>query len=195
MSVEDPTVGNPTGSGRTRHRIRTEAYRLFRERGYGDTTVEQIAEAAGVSPSEFLRHFPTKDQVVLTARLEPLMKTALAREPRDLPPLTAFRNAVTTVFVNLTAENLAFEQEREALLYHIPDLRAAVTTQFERDIDAISGLLAERLGRDEMDFEIRVAAGAIAGCGLAIAKMVPVNADNISRALTLLEAGLPLRAE
>jgi len=50
---------------KTRAAIRREAMRLFREQGYEETTVEQIAEAAEVSPSTFFRYFPTKEDVVL----------------------------------------------------------------------------------------------------------------------------------
>jgi AcrR family transcriptional regulator len=39
--------------------------RLFREQGWEETAVEQIAEAAEVSPSTFFRYFPTKEDVVL----------------------------------------------------------------------------------------------------------------------------------
>ncbi|MFN8629902.1 MAG: helix-turn-helix domain-containing protein [Chloroflexota bacterium] len=40
--------------------IQEHALRLFREQGYDRTTVEQIAEAAEVSPSTFFRYFPTR---------------------------------------------------------------------------------------------------------------------------------------
>src|SRR5215475_11617890 len=49
---------------RTRAAIREHAFRLFRAQGYDATTVEQIAEAAEVSPSTFFRYFPTKEDVV-----------------------------------------------------------------------------------------------------------------------------------
>lgn len=207
MSVDSPGDGTaaqalPETQGlrerkkeRTRRSIRSEAFRLFREQGYNETTVEQIAQVAEVSPSTFFRYFPSKEQLVVTDDLDPLLIEAIRRQPRDAPPLTAFREAVVTVFSNLSGEELAFEQERQALLYHVPDLRAAVTREFERNIDLICGLLAEHLHRDEADFEVRVTAGAVAGCILAITKMVPMNPENISRALTFMEAGFPLRRE
>jgi AcrR family transcriptional regulator len=37
--------------------IQREALRLFTERGFDETTIEQITEAAGVSPATFYRCF------------------------------------------------------------------------------------------------------------------------------------------
>ncbi|MDP9247526.1 MAG: TetR family transcriptional regulator, partial [Candidatus Dormibacteraeota bacterium] len=49
---------------RTRAALQEHALRLFRERGYEATTVDEIADAAEVSPSTFFRYFPTKEDVV-----------------------------------------------------------------------------------------------------------------------------------
>lgn len=57
---------------RTRDRLVVEALRLFARNGYEQTSVEEIAEAAEVSPRTFFRYFPTKADVVfadLPARL------------------------------------------------------------------------------------------------------------------------------
>ena len=40
---------------RTRAAIRQHALRLFRQQGYDATTIEQIADAAEVSPATFFR--------------------------------------------------------------------------------------------------------------------------------------------
>ncbi|MFX0580409.1 TetR family transcriptional regulator [Nocardia nepalensis] len=198
MSVELPADGTAAQGlrerkkERTRRTIREEAFRLFREQGYNETTIEQIAAAAEVSPSTFFRYFPTKEQLVLADDLDPLMIDALRAQPRDVPPLTAFRNAAAGVFAKLPAAELAFEQERQALLYHVPELRAAIGLELERSIDLMAGLLAEHMGRDPDDFEIRVTAGAIAGAALGIATISPLNAENLNRALDFLEEGLPL---
>ena len=50
---------------RNRERIIHEALLLFGNRGFDQTTMEQIAEAAEVSPSTLYRYFPSKDLIVL----------------------------------------------------------------------------------------------------------------------------------
>ncbi len=197
MSVELPANGTARGlrerkKERTRRTIRLEAFRLFREQGYGETTVEQIAAAADVSPSTFFRYFPSKEQLVLADDLDPVIIEALRRQPRDVRPMAAFREAVREVFANLPAAELAFEQERQALLFHVPELRSAIGLEMMRSIDLLSGLLADHLGRSPDDFEVRVAAGAMTGAGLAVQAMAPMNLDNIARTMDFLDAGLPL---
>ncbi|WP_040731958.1 TetR family transcriptional regulator [Nocardia tenerifensis] len=194
LSGEEPAVRGlrERKKERTRRTIREEAFRLFRSQGYGETTVEQIAAAAEVSPSTFFRYFPSKEQLVLADDLDPLLIEAVRAQPPDIAPLAAFRNAITEVFTQLPAPALAFEQERQALVYHVPELRSAIALELERNIAMVSAMMAERIGRAEDDFEIRVLAGALTGAGLAIARITPMNVDNINRMLDLLEAGLPI---
>ncbi|MFC9892279.1 TetR family transcriptional regulator [Nocardia sp. NPDC127579] len=177
---------------RTRRTIRTEAFRLFREQGYSETTIEQIAAAAEVSPSTFFRYFPSKEQLVVADDLDPPMLAEFRAQPPEVSPFLALRNAIDIVYATLSPEEIAFEQERQALLYHVPELRPAIGMELERGIDMIAGMLAERTGRSVDDFEIRVAAGALAGAGLAVAMTTPVNDENVGRALEFLDRGMPL---
>ncbi|WP_112237062.1 TetR/AcrR family transcriptional regulator [Kribbella monticola] len=50
---------------RTRQLIADKAFELFTDRGFGRTTVEQIAAAAEVGPSTLYRYYPTKERLVL----------------------------------------------------------------------------------------------------------------------------------
>src|SRR5882757_3153816 len=61
MAVKQKRAQN---KARTELALVTAAVRLFRERGYTQTTVEDIAEAAGSSPSTFFRYFGTKEDVL-----------------------------------------------------------------------------------------------------------------------------------
>src|ERR1700712_5144937 len=83
---------------RTRAAIRDNAMRLFREQGYTATTVDQIAEAADVSPSTFFRYFPNKEAVVLADDVDPLVIRALHDADPHLTPMAAVRQALTGTF-------------------------------------------------------------------------------------------------
>jgi AcrR family transcriptional regulator len=52
---------------------------LFTAKGYAATTVDDIAERAGVSPRTFFRHFPDKEEVLFADddRLLPVITTAI----------------------------------------------------------------------------------------------------------------------
>jgi AcrR family transcriptional regulator len=66
------TVSSPRGGRRERRRVevRERLYRaalaLFAERGYAETTVEDITEAADVGKGTFFNHFPSKEHVLAT---------------------------------------------------------------------------------------------------------------------------------
>lgn len=48
----------------TSERLADAAFALFDERGFAETTVDQIAERAGTGRTTFFRHFPTKEDVI-----------------------------------------------------------------------------------------------------------------------------------
>ena len=56
-----------TSKAMTRERLLTEAQRLFRERGYAATSLEQIAEAADVTKGAIYGHFSSKEDLLLSA--------------------------------------------------------------------------------------------------------------------------------
>lgn len=48
----------------TRQRLLESGWRLFREQGYDDTTVAEIAEAADVAKGTLFNYFPTKESLL-----------------------------------------------------------------------------------------------------------------------------------
>jgi AcrR family transcriptional regulator len=70
---------------KTRESIQREAMRLFGKQGYDQTTVEQIAAAADISPSTFFNYFPTKEDVVLYDAYDPVLASLLLERPADEP--------------------------------------------------------------------------------------------------------------
>lgn len=177
---------------RTRAAIRTEAFRLFDEQGYNETTIEQIADAADVSPSTFFRYFPTKEQLVLADDLDAPMIEAFEAQPKNLPILKAFRLATEAVFGELPTADLEFEKVRQELLYSVPELKRAVMQEMVRSIDMIAELIAQRIGRSEDDFEVRALAGAMIGAVLGVIDKRPGDLMKAMQAIRYVEDGLPL---
>jgi AcrR family transcriptional regulator len=60
-------VTRETSKEMTRQRLLAEAERLFRERGYAATSLEQIAEAADVTKGAIYGHFSSKEDLLLSA--------------------------------------------------------------------------------------------------------------------------------
>ncbi|HXB89006.1 TetR family transcriptional regulator [Mycobacterium sp.] len=177
---------------RTRETIRREAFRLIQEHGYAATTVEQIAEAAEVSPSTFFRYFPTKESVLLADDLDPVILNALDEQPADLSPSQAVRRAYQAAMANLSADQREFENTRQRLIFSIPELKAAMYDEYYRTITAFAEAVGRRIGRDSGDFELRVFTGALTGAMMAVYEPGPGATDSVLRALDFVDAGMPL---
>ena len=177
---------------KTRETLRHEALRLFEEQGYTETTVEQIAAAADVSPSTFFRYFTNKAALLVPDQMmEPIIELFLAAPP-ELSPIAAYRHAVTQVLDSMAGPGWSPESERQQLLYTLPEAAGALYTQYIKTIDSITTALAARLDRPGDTPELRTTAGAIVGVCMATVHGTPIEPVAIGRALDLLDAGLPL---
>jgi AcrR family transcriptional regulator len=177
---------------KTRQTIRREALRLIDENGYAATTVEQIADAAEVSPSTFFRYFPSKESLLLADDLDPLILAAFETQPPELSPTQAIRRAYEDVIARLPAEQLEFENTRQRLMFSIPELKAAMYDEYYRTVNVMAELIGRRIGRPANDFEVRVFVGALTGAMMAAFDNAPQTADTIYRALDYVDAGMPL---
>jgi AcrR family transcriptional regulator len=172
---------------KTRAAIRESAMRLFEEQGYAATTIEQIAEAAEVSPSTYFRYFPTKEDVVLTDDYDPLIVEAIRRQPTSVHPIDAVITAMHEVFGMMTAEDLAAEQRRQRLFQK----------QTVSIVAMFGEVIAERQGLPADDLSCRVMAGAVVGVVLAVTPYGQSGYEfhdlaKVEVALRLLRDGLPL---
>ena len=89
-------------------RLASAALDLYRERGYDQTTVADIAARAGVTERTFFRHFSDKREVLFDAtnRLETDIVAAVIAAPADLGALDVVELAMS--------EGAAFLEERHA---------------------------------------------------------------------------------
>lgn len=83
----------------TRLALARAALRLFEERGYAATTIDDIAAAANVSRRTFFRYFAGKDEVFIVDPEGKLaaLHVALAEGPPEEPTLAALRRGVVAL--------------------------------------------------------------------------------------------------
>lgn len=176
---------------RTRDTIRTEALKLFEANGYSATTVEQIADAADVSPSTFFRYFTNKEALLIPDQLmDPIIDTFI-NAPPELSPVAAYRLAVGHMFTGITSTEWEPERARQRLMYSLPEARGALYAQYITTIEQIRDALAIRLDLPADDPRLRTTAGAITGVIMASLHAAPMDPDDIYRALDFLNEGLP----
>jgi AcrR family transcriptional regulator len=147
---------------KTHRAICEAAARLFMEQGVEATTVEQICEAAEVSPSTFFRYFASKEAAAFgdeQARVA-LVERVLAERPADEPwSRSARRAALELIAFDLemgkdVPSRIALMEKEPAIAHH------ALKTQAEQ-IEHFTRLLAAQVGVDPArDMRPRLVVGA-----------------------------------
>jgi AcrR family transcriptional regulator len=117
-----------TSKALTRERLLGEARRLFRERGYAATSLEQVAEAAGVTKGAIYGHFSSKEDLLISAiEAAPVPAWAAGMNDQSLPlreRLAEFSRAMAVDEAFRDKAVLAMELEFLAALLRSPeDLR------------------------------------------------------------------------
>jgi AcrR family transcriptional regulator len=183
---------------RTRAQLQAEALRLFHEQGYTETTIEQVAEAADVSPTTVYRYFPTKPDLVIYDDLDDRLIEAFRAQPPGMSALQALRASLAVGFGVSLGEQLAVQRERERLIRTEPELRAAMLDELTRTLDEIALLISERSGRPAQDDEVVALAGGVLGViiaawfGTSTGDWVERFMARVDRGLALLESGFDL---
>jgi hypothetical protein len=102
------------------------------------------------------------------------------------------------VFAGLPVEALAMQQERDALIRSVPELRARMLDEFAKSLQLFAEIVAERVGRPPDDPAVRSLAGAVIGVGISAWYTAGDHANPkdylsvMDASLAHLEAGLPL---
>jgi AcrR family transcriptional regulator len=143
-----------------RERLVRAALDLFTEQGYDATTVNEIADRAGLTKTTFFRHFPDKREVLFAGQdmHARLLADAIAAAPSPATPLEAVRAALDSMAATFTDDHREFSarlrpviaghselQERAALKR--AGLAGAVTDALhERGVREPAASLAAELG-------------------------------------------------
>ena len=126
-----------TPASPSRNTVVAAALDLFAEQGFEATSVEQIAQAAGVSRSTFFRQFGGKDDVVFTDHDELLAQLREFLSDRHENPWAAVCEASVHVYRHFAADpDLA--RRRYVVVRQVPALREreiVTVFQYERLFD------------------------------------------------------------
>jgi AcrR family transcriptional regulator len=152
---------------RTKASIQREALRLFKKRGYDETTIEDIAEAADISPSTFFNYFPSKEDVVIYDEYDPQVFAALMADT-GRPLGQSILDAIEAMAGIFESDRDAI-YERAKLSLEVPELRARTWEELEKAQRQFAAVMAVRMGRDAQDFEVRVVALALVGAAFEAA--------------------------
>jgi AcrR family transcriptional regulator len=171
---------------KTRALLQAEAFRLF--------TIEQIAEAAEVSPSTVFRYFPTKPDLVLYDDWDETFIEQFRTQPPELDAIQAIHNVLKSNF-GLSDKDMDLQLERGRLMQKVPELRGAMLDEFSRTLREIKGLIVERANRTVDDDEVLALSGAIFGvvCAAWLANegddWMGHFMERIDKGMDLLESG------
>lgn len=172
---------------KTQRAIRRAALRLFLDQGYSNTTVEQIAERAEVSPRTFYRYFGVKEAVLICDQFTPIV-TAFVNAPRELSPVAAYRFAVREYFAGLTEEDRQDAIVSQHLLYSATEARGLLYSEYVTLIRLLTDALTQRLGEGVAFTDRQAIAGAIVGVLMAASDGTPLPEQELARSFDALEA-------
>ncbi|WP_203828544.1 mycofactocin system transcriptional regulator [Actinoplanes palleronii] len=140
----------PVRTGRPRVASRAELERLgfalFERQGFDNTTIDDIAAAAGIGRRTFFRYFASKNDLVwgdFEAQLTRL--SALLAATPDLPMMDALRTAVVE-FNRFDGDIVPWHRRRMELVLHVPALRADSTLRYRSWQALITEFVAARTG-------------------------------------------------
>lgn len=140
------TVPGPRLLERRRQLVRTDLARvaiaLFAERGFDEVTVDDIAQAAGISQRTFFRYFSTKDEVVLEYERHLLRRLLAAFDERP-----AAEGAVTALREAFQSTSHVEEADRSEVVRRGRILESAPALQARADGERVAErrALAERV--------------------------------------------------
>src|SRR6201998_2695185 len=99
-----------------RGRLEEAALELYRERGFDETTVAEIAERAGLTERTFFRYFADKREVLFAGagRRKAAWVAALVATPPSAPPLEQVAAGVRAADAFFTDRD--FSRARQAII-------------------------------------------------------------------------------
>jgi AcrR family transcriptional regulator len=162
-----PFRSESSGGSETRSRIIAAAFELFGAHGYDATTIDAVAERAGIARRTFFRYFRSKEDVIFPDHrhlLDTVQRHLQAM--RGAPAIEAICGSVRLVFHSYLSEPDA-SVRRYHLTREVASLRnreIATARSYER---ALSGYLRDRFRTSFDDVDAALRASVLAGAVIA----------------------------
>jgi TetR/AcrR family transcriptional regulator, regulator of mycofactocin system len=166
-SLTEIRRGRPPGT--SARALELIALRLFAERGFEDTTVDQIAAGAGVSRRTFFRYFESKAEVLWSEfdREVAALRQELAALPKRLPVMDAVRTAVLAVN-HYGPDDVPELRLRMSLINATPELAATAAVHYDAWEQVIIDFVATRSRRPaDSLYPLAVGRATLAACRAA----------------------------
>jgi AcrR family transcriptional regulator len=156
----------------TREAIATAAADLFRDRGFAAVTVDDIAQAVGISRQTVFNYFPSKEQMLFDRdeQIEALLVAAVTGRPPGSSLVDAFRTH-TARFWTRIGEQLAngpLPHGFWEIVKDSPHLRDYAEATFSRQARTVGAAIASERGAEPADPVCQAIARALCGVNAAI---------------------------
>src|ERR1700741_3417455 len=132
-----------------RGRLEQAAWELYRERGFDQTTVAEIAKRAGLTERTFFRYFADKREVLFygSGMLQERLVQGIDDAPATLSPLDAIGAALIAAAEPIE-EISEVSRRPQAFIAANPELRERELIKFAALSTALSGALRRRGAAD-----------------------------------------------
>ena len=162
-SKGEPTMGRgltERNKSRTRRELAEAASRLFLERGYASTTVQDIVDAVDVSPRTFFRYFPCKEDVVIAiARLSMDDSIDHLSEHEPSEPIGRVLRATMTASLSRVYEDPVAARAFQVMLRDTPTLRGRWLEEQRRNRDRLAEAIRPWFAQDSRPLVRQLVAG------------------------------------
>lgn len=144
---------------RTRNALLDAALNLFSAKGYDETTTDEIAAAAGVSPRTFFRYFPTKESVLFSGEYDFIAAVSgvYLAQPEELSDFEALAYSFALLAPSLKRIRKRFAQYQEAVASSLV-LLGRERRNHEANAETVAKAIADRRHLPKPDAECRLLA-------------------------------------
>ncbi len=204
METSSPVSADRPARGRRQRTSHAElervAFALFAAKGFDQTTIDDIAEAAGIGRRTFFNYYASKNDLVWgrfdhdVARLRRL----LAAAPPEIALMDALREAVVE-FNRYDEAVLTEHRTRMRLILHVPALQADSTLRYAQWATAVAEFVAARTGHPADGLVPRLVGQTALGAAItAYRQWLDAESGDLSaliaQAMSLLTTGFTDRA-